>query len=141
MGIVSAKGRAGLDMMDIENFIQTDASINPGNSGGALVDAQGRLVGINTMIMSRSGGNQGIGFAIPVNMARSVMDQIVTHGDVKRGLLGIIMQEMTESMAKQFGLEGTNGVLVGETNPEGPADEAGMKAGDIILKTVRFLKE
>jgi len=91
-------------MMDIENFIQTDASINPGNSGGALLDAQGRLVGINTLIVSRSGGNQGVGFAIPVNMARRVMEQIVTFGDIKRGLLGISMQEMSESMALQFGL-------------------------------------
>ena len=134
MGIVSAKGRAGLDMMDIENFIQTDASINPGNSGGALVDAQGRLVGINTMIMSRSGGNQGIGFAIPVNMARSVMDQIVTHGDVKRGLLGITMQEMSEAMVKQFGLEEKQGVLVSDISPDGPAAQGGIEAGDVILK-------
>jgi serine protease Do len=134
MGIVSATGRAGLQMMDIENFIQTDASINPGNSGGALLDAQGRLVGINTLIVSRSGGNQGVGFAIPVNMARRVMEQIVTFGDIKRGLLGISMQEMSESMALQFGLEETTGVLVSETSAGGPADKAGIEAGDVILK-------
>ena len=120
--------------MDIENFIQTDASINPGNSGGALLDAQGRLVGINTLIVSRSGGNQGIGFAIPVNMARRVMEQIVTFGDIKRGLLGISMQEMTESMALQFGLEETTGVLVSESSIGGPAEKAGIEAGDVILK-------
>ncbi len=134
MGIISATGRAGLDMMDIENFIQTDASINPGNSGGALVDAQGRLVGINTLIMSRSGGNQGIGFAIPVNMARSVMDQIVIHGDVKRGLLGITMQEMSDTMARQFGLDDKQGVLVSDISPDGPAADGGIEAGDVILK-------
>ncbi|MCG8574771.1 MAG: trypsin-like peptidase domain-containing protein, partial [Flavobacteriales bacterium] len=125
MGIVSATGRAGLGMMDIENFIQTDASINRGNSGGALVDAQGRLVGINTLIMSRSGGNQGVGFAIPVNMARGVMDQIVQFGNVRRGLLGISMQEMSDSMAKQFGLESNRGVLISDVSQGGPADAGG----------------
>ncbi len=133
MGIVSATGRAQIGMMDIENFIQTDASINPGNSGGALIDAQGRLIGINTMIMSRSGGNQGIGFAIPVNMARSVMDQMVEYGDVQRGLLGISMQELTESMAKGFGLDSTEGVLVGDVTPEGPAEAGGVIPGDVIV--------
>ena len=122
MGIVSATGRSSIGMMDIENFIQTDASINPGNSGGALVDVQGRLVGINTMIMSRSGGNQGIGFAIPVNMARGVMDQLIRFGDVQRGLLGVAMQEMDGVMAKQFGLEKPQGVLVGDVTPGGPAE-------------------
>ena len=119
--------------MDIENFIQTDASINPGNSGGALIDAQGRLIGINTMIMSRSGGNQGIGFAIPVNMARSVMDQMVEYGDVQRGLLGISMQKLTESMAKGFGLDSTEGVLVGDVTPEGPAEAGGVIPGDVVV--------
>ena len=133
MGIVSATGRAQIGMMDIENFIQTDASINPGNSGGALIDAQGRLIGINTMIMSRSGGNQGIGFAIPVNMARSVMDQMVEYGDVQRGLLGISMQELTESMAKGFGLDSTEGVLVGDVTPEGPAEAGGVIPGDVVV--------
>ena len=134
MGIVSATGRSSIGMMDIENFIQTDASINPGNSGRALVDVQGRLVGINTMIMSRSGGNQGIGFAIPVNMARGVMDQLIRFGDVQRGLLGVAMQEMDGVLAKQFGLEKPQGVLVGDVTPGGPAEQAGVEPGDVILR-------
>jgi serine protease Do len=134
MGIVSGTGRNQLGMMDIENFIQTDASINPGNSGGALVDALGRLIGINTLIMSRSGGNQGVGFAIPVNMVRSVMDQIVQHGDVQRGLLGISMQEMDDVMARQFGMQTKRGVLVSEVNPGGPASNGGVQPGDVILR-------
>jgi serine protease Do len=133
MGIVSAKGRSGFGKVDIGDFIQTDAAINPGNSGGPLVDAEGRLVGINTMILSRSGGNNGLGFAVPINMARGVMDQIVEFGDVRRGLLGILMQRMDETLAQQFGVEVDGGVLVGDVTPGGPADEAGIRAGDVIM--------
>ena len=134
MGIVSATGRSGFGMVNVEDFIQTDASINPGNSGGALVDAQGRLVGINTLIISRMGGNQGIGFAVPINMARRVMDQIIEFGNVERGLLGIVMQRHDETLAREFGIEVGQGVLVGDVSSGGPADKAGIRAGDVILK-------
>ena len=134
MGIVSATGRSGFGMVNVGDFIQTDASINPGNSGGARVDAEGRLVGINTLIISRTGGNQGIGFAVPINMARNVMDQIVEYGDVQRGLLGISMQRMDEALSNQFGIEVGQGVLVSEVLADGPADQAGLRAGDVILE-------
>ncbi len=134
MGIVSATGRGGFGIINVGDFIQTDASINPGNSGGALVDAEGRLVGINTLIMSGSGGNQGIGFAVPINMARGVMDQIIEFGNVERGLLGIEMQAHDEALARHFGVEVGQGVLVGDVAPGGPAAEAGIEAGDIILE-------
>ena len=134
MGIVSATGRGGFGMINVGDFIQTDASINPGNSGGALVDAEGRLVGINTLIMSGSGGNQGIGFAVPINMARDVMDQIIEFGNVERGLLGIEMQVHDEALARHFGAEVGQGVLVGDVAPGGPADKAGIEAGDMILE-------
>lgn len=134
MGIVSATGRRGFGQVNVPDFIQTDASINPGNSGGALVDAEGRLVGINTMIVSRSGGNQGIGFAVPVNMAMSVMDQVIEFGDIQRGLLGIVMQRLDESLAEQFGIDIGSGVLVGDVAANGPADDAGIMAGDVILE-------
>ena len=134
MGIVSATGRSGFGMVDVGDFIQTDASINPGNSGGALVDAEGRLVGINTLILSRTGGNQGIGFAVPINMAVRVMDQMIEFGDIQRGLLGILMQRMDESLAKRFGIAVGQGVLVGDVTANGPADDAGIEAGDVILE-------
>jgi serine protease Do len=134
MGIVSATGRSGYGKVNVGDFIQTDASINPGNSGGALVDAEGRLVGINTMLLSRSGGNQGIGFAVPVNMAMRVMNQVIEFGDIQRGLLGIVMQRLDESLAKQFGMDVGRGVLVGDVTGDGPADKAGIKAGDVILE-------
>ncbi len=134
MGIVSATGRSGFGMVNVEDFIQTDASINPGNSGGALVDAQGRLVGINTLIISRTGGNQGIGFAVPINMARGVMDQIIEFGNVERGLLGIVMQRHDETLAREFGIEVGKGVLVGDVSAGGPADQAGIRAGDVIME-------
>ena len=135
MGIVSAVGRSSLGINEYENFIQTDASINPGNSGGALVDAQGRLVGINTAILSRTGGNQGIGFAVPVNMARSVMDRIIKEGKVTRGYLGINLQPLTGELAKEFNLpDETSGVLVGGVTPNSAADKAGLKHGDVILE-------
>ena len=109
-GIVSATGRGGLGIEEVEDFIQTDAPINPGNSGGALVDDEGHLIGINTAILSgNSGGNQGIGFAVPINMARHEMDQIVAHGKVERGYLGILPQDVTPAMAKAFNANGTQG--------------------------------
>jgi serine protease Do len=134
MGIVSAMGRANLGIEDYEDFIQTDAAINPGNSGGALIDSKGELIGINTAILSHSGGNQGVGFAIPVNLVKQVMDQIVDHGHVVRGFLGATIQNVTPTMAKALGLESSNGVLIGDVTPEGPAAKAGLKPGDVIVK-------
>ncbi|HRI15338.1 MAG TPA: DegQ family serine endoprotease [Verrucomicrobiota bacterium] len=133
MGIVSATGRATLGL-DYEDFIQTDAAINPGNSGGALVDVKGRLIGINTAILSRTGGNQGIGFAIPISMARDVMESLVRDGKVTRGYLGVMIQDLNPSLAKRFGLEDTKGALVGEVTPKGPADKAGVESGDVITE-------
>ncbi|MFY9751215.1 MAG: DegQ family serine endoprotease [Candidatus Acidiferrales bacterium] len=135
MGIVSATGRGGLGIENYEDFIQTDASINPGNSGGAMIDIHGNLIGINTAILAgNSGGNQGIGFAIPINMAKNVMDQILTHGKVVRGYLGIYIEDVTPELAKQFGLSQAGGVLVGDVEPGKPAAKAGLKRGDVILK-------
>jgi len=133
MGIVSATGRSSLHLADYENFIQTDAAINPGNSGGALVDSQGRLVGINTAIISGSGGNQGIGFAIPINLARSVMDNLLSHGKVVRGYLGVMIQDVTPELAEAFGLKENRGALIGEVQPDTPAARAGLKAGDVVV--------
>jgi serine protease Do/serine protease DegQ len=132
-GIVSALGRTGLGIEGYENFIQTDASINPGNSGGALVDMQGRLVGINTAIVGPNGGNVGIGFAIPSNMAGVIMHQLVKYGKVRRGQLGIVMQNLNPKLANAFGLQRQGGALVAQVYPGTPADEAGLLAGDIIL--------
>ena len=133
MGMVSATGRATLGL-DYEDFIQTDAAINPGNSGGALVDAEGRLIGINTAILSRSGGNQGIGFAIPTELARDVMQSLVTDGKVTRGYLGVMIQDVTPSLAKEFDLKDQKGALVGDVIPKGPAEKAGIKSGDVVLE-------
>jgi len=133
MGIVSATGRGAMGL-DYEDFIQTDAAINPGNSGGALIDAEGRLVGINTAIISRSGGNQGIGFAIPVNLARSVMESLVKDGRVVRGFLGVNIQDVTPTLAKEFDLKDHDGALVADVTAGSPAEKAGLKAGDIITK-------
>ena len=133
MGMVSAKGRAPLGL-DYEDFIQTDAAINPGNSGGALVDAEGRLIGINTAILSRSGGNQGIGFAIPVNLAREVMVSLVSHGRVIRGFLGVTIQDITPALAREFKLHDQQGALVADVSPDSPAARAGMRSGDVILE-------
>jgi serine protease Do len=134
MGIVSATGRGNLDIEDYEDFIQTDAAINPGNSGGALINVRGELIGINTAILSGGGGgNQGIGFAIPINMARQVMDQIMRNGKVIRGYLGVLIQEVTPAMAKAFGLSEPRGALVGDVTAGGPAARAGIQKGDIIL--------
>ncbi len=132
-GIVSATGRAGAVGLDYEDFIQTDAAINPGNSGGALVDAEGRLIGINTAILSRSGGNQGIGFAIPTNLARDVMDSLIKEGHVTRGYLGVMIQDVTPSLAKEFRLKENKGALVGDVTPSSPAEKAGLENGDIIV--------
>jgi len=133
MGIVSAKGRGGLQITDYEDFIQTDASINPGNSGGALVDVEGRLVGINTAILSRSGGNQGVGFAVPINLARYVMERLIRDGKVTRGMLGVLIQPVTPELAKEFKLSDSSGALVGEVTPRSPAASAGIKEGDVII--------
>src|SRR2546425_331817 len=133
-GIVSAKGRGGMGIVDYENFIQTDASINPGNSGGALVDVEGRLVGINQSIISRSGGNNGIGFAVPINLARYVMERIISHGKVTRGYLGVTIQPVTPELAKEFKLPENTGALVGDVTPRSPAAEAGLKEGDVIVE-------
>ncbi len=135
MGIVSATGRGGFGVVDYEDFIQTDASINPGNSGGALVDAEGRLVGLNTFIISRSGGNQGVGFAVPINLARSVMERLTRDGKVVRGFLGVKLQPLvTAELAKQFGLPDQNGALISEVMPDTPAAKAGLKEGDFIVE-------
>ena len=134
-GIVSASGRSGLNLNLYENYIQTDAAINPGNSGGALINLDGELIGINTAIASRSGGNQGIGFAIPVNMVRDVMDALITDGYVSRGYLGIgFGGEVDRTMARALGLERARGIVVGEVMPDGPADQAGLEEGDVILQ-------
>jgi len=131
-GIVSATGRTGAVGLDYEDFIQTDAAINPGNSGGALVDCEGRLIGINTAILSRSGGNQGIGFAIPSNLARDVMVDLIRDGKVTRGFLGVMIQDVTPPLAHQFKLKDSTGALVGEVTPRSPAEKAGLQSGDII---------
>jgi len=132
MGIVSAVGRANVGIADYEDFIQTDAAINPGNSGGPLVNIRGEIVGINTAIFSKSGGYQGIGFAVPVNMVRSIMDQLVKGGRVVRGWLGVSIQEMTPDMARKFGLRTPDGALVSDITKGSPAQRAGLKRGDII---------
>ena len=134
MGIVSAKDRAGMGIVDYEDFIQTDASINPGNSGGALVDIDGRLVGINTAILSRTGGNQGIGFAVPVNLARNIMERLISDGKVTRGYLGVKIQTLTPELATQLKLSGQTGALIGEVTPNSPAEKAGLKKNDVIIE-------
>ncbi len=133
MGIVSATDRGAMGL-DYEDFIQTDAAINPGNSGGALVDTEGRLVGINTAIYSRSGGNQGVGFAIPTDLARNVMVSLIDYGKVTRGYLGVMIQDVDPALAREFKLKDQKGALVGDVVPNGPADKAGLKSGDVILQ-------
>ncbi|GBD96420.1 MAG TPA: DegQ family serine endoprotease [Nitrospirae bacterium] len=132
MGIVSAVGRSNVGIADYEDFIQTDAAINPGNSGGALVSTDGELIGINTAIFSKSGGYMGIGFAIPSNMAKSVMDSIIKHGKVIRGWLGVSIQNMTPDLAKKFGIKEEKGALVADVVEGSPAEKAGFKRGDLI---------
>jgi serine protease Do/serine protease DegQ len=131
-GIISGLSRSGINPDGFEDFIQTDASINPGNSGGALVNLKGELIGINTAILSRSGGNIGIGFAIPVNMAHSVMDQLLKFGSVKRGLLGVSIYNVTPDIAQLYGLGDTPGALVSQVVEGSPADKAGIRTGDVI---------
>ncbi len=132
-GIVSALGRNHLGINTFENFIQTDAPINPGNSGGALIDAEGNLVGINSAIYSRSGGSMGIGFAIPVSLAKQIMDQIVRQGSVTRGWIGIEAQDITPELAESFKLKEARGALIAGVMRGGPADRAGVKPGDILM--------
>jgi len=134
-GVVSALGRSGLGIEGYENFIQTDASINPGNSGGALVNLKGELVGINTAIIAPAGGNVGIGFAIPINMARASMEQIIQHGEVKRGQIGVGIQDITPDLRQAFNLKnGQLGVLITKVTDDSPAKEAGIKPGDVVLE-------
>ena len=133
-GIVSAKGRSNLHIADYENFIQTDAAINPGNSGGPLLDIEGKVVGINTAIYSQSGGYMGIGFAIPINMAAKIKDQLVRTGKVTRGFLGVTIQEMTPALADSFDMVVADGILVSDVGEDSAAEKAGIEQGDIILK-------
>jgi serine protease Do len=134
MGIISAVGRANMGIVDYEDFIQTDAAINPGNSGGALVNLKGELIGINTAIFTRTGGYMGIGFAIPSNMAKSVMDSLITHGKVVRGWLGVTIQEITPDLAKEFGVSDTRGALVADVMEDSPAGKSGLERGDIVTE-------
>jgi serine protease Do len=134
-GIVSGLSRGGFGITGYEDFVQTDAAINPGNSGGALVDSLGRLIGINTAILSRTGGNQGIGFAVPINMARYVMDRLVTEGKVARGFLGINIQPLTPDLAQAFNLpDESSGVLVSGVSPNSAAAKGGLREGDVIVE-------
>jgi serine protease Do len=132
-GIISAEGRSNVGLADYEDFIQTDASINPGNSGGALADLKGNVIGINTAIASPSGGNIGIGFAIPINMAKQVMDTLISKGKVVRGYLGLLPQDIDDNLAKALKLKSTEGALVAEVTAGGPAAKAGLKRGDVIV--------
>jgi len=136
MGIVSATGRGRLGIEEYENFIQTDAAINPGNSGGAMIDIHGNLVGVNTAILSHggSGGNEGVGFAIPISMAKPIMDQILAHGKVVRGYLGVHIEDFSPELAKSFNFNQSGGVLIGDVSPNTPASNAGLKRGDVIVK-------
>src|SRR5271168_810987 len=132
-GIVSALGRSGLGIEGYEDFIQTDASINPGNSGGALVDLQGRLIGINTAILAPGGGNIGIGFAVPINMARDVMDQLIRNGAVRRGRIGVAIQDLTPDLARALGTARMEGALIARVEPGSPAQRAGLHSSDLVV--------
>jgi serine protease DegS len=133
MGIISAIGRNSLGLNTYEDFIQTDAAINPGNSGGALIDAYGNLIGINTVIYTKSGGSQGIGFAIPSNLTKQVMQDLIQHGRVIRGWLGIEVQELTPQLAESFGMSDTRGLIIAGIFRNGPAHQAGIQPGDIMI--------
>jgi Do/DeqQ family serine protease len=132
-GIVSALGRTGLNIEGYEDFIQTDAPINPGNSGGALVDLTGRLVGINTAILAPGGGSVGIGFAVPVSMARGVMDQLIRYGEIKRGVIGVSIQDLTPDLAGALNVQNSGGALVAGVEPTSAAEKAGMRKGDVVI--------
>jgi serine protease Do len=134
MGIISALGRGNVGIADYEDFIQTDASINPGNSGGALVNIKGELIGINTAIFSRTGGNEGIGFAVPVSLAKTITDSLIKTGKVVRGWLGVAIQEITPDLAKAFKVKEQRGALVSDVNEQGPALKAGLQRGDVIVE-------
>ncbi|BDD89108.1 DegQ family serine endoprotease [Desulfofustis limnaeus] len=134
VGVVSAKGRSRVGINEYENFIQTDAAINPGNSGGPLLNIHGEVIGINSALYSRTGGYMGIGFAIPINMVKSIEDQLQKHGKVTRGWLGVVIQDVTEELAPSFGLKKAQGILVSEAQPDSPAAKAGLQQGDVILK-------
>ncbi len=133
VGVVSAKGRTSVGLSDYEDFIQTDAAINPGNSGGPLVNLNGEVVGINTAIFSRSGGSMGIGFAIPVNLARSIAEQLLQNGAVTRGYLGVYIQNLTPELADSLELQGRRGILISKVNPGTPAEKSGLKQGDVVI--------
>ena len=132
-GIVSALGRTGLNVHGYEDFIQTDASINPGNSGGALVNLRGELIGINSVIVGPAGGNVGIGFAVPSNMARSVVEQLAEYGEVRRGRLGVLIQDLTPELAGALNLDISQGAVITRVEPESPAEKAGLAAGDVVV--------
>jgi len=133
MGIVSATARGGLGIEEYEDFIQTDAAINPGNSGGALVNANGELIGINTAILSSTGGNNGVGFAIPSNLARHVMNQLIEHGKVTRAFLGVMLQPLTPDLAAAMKVEGNHGAVVSDVTADSPAGRAGLRSGDVVI--------
>ncbi|MBT8127880.1 MAG: DegQ family serine endoprotease [Gammaproteobacteria bacterium] len=134
VGVVSAKGRTSLGISDYEDFIQTDAAINPGNSGGPLVNLDGEVIGINTAILSGSGGYMGAGFAIPSSLARSIAEQLIDRGEVVRGYLGVVIQDLTAELAESFNIDQYRGVLVAQVTKDSPAEQAGLKAGDVIIK-------
>jgi Do/DeqQ family serine protease len=132
-GIISALGRSNLGIEGYEDFIQTDASINPGNSGGPLVDLQGRVVGINTAILAPGGGNVGIGFAVPISMARQVMDQLIHYGEIKRGRIGVAIQDLTPDLAQALGTKHTQGAVIARIEPGSPAERAGLRTNDLVV--------
>ncbi|MGV6818177.1 MAG: DegQ family serine endoprotease [Thiotrichales bacterium] len=134
VGVISAKGRTGLGINDYEDFIQTDAAINPGNSGGPLVNLDGEAIGMNTAIFTRSGGYMGLGFAIPINLAKQIANQLIDHGEVTRGYLGIVIQQMTPELAESFGIKQNQGILVSQVSEDSPAAQAGLKQGDVIVE-------
>jgi Do/DeqQ family serine protease len=131
-GIVSAIGRSGLGIEGYEDFIQTDASINPGNSGGALVNFKGQLIGINTAILAPGGGNIGIGFAVPINMVKAVTEQLIAHGEIRRGRVGVVIQDLTPDLAEAMSIHRADGAVVVDVEPNSPAAKAGLKKGDVI---------
>ncbi|MFZ8832529.1 MAG: DegQ family serine endoprotease [Thermodesulfobacteriaceae bacterium] len=133
VGVVSAKGRSGIGITDVEDFIQTDAAINPGNSGGPLLNLRGEVVGVNSAIFTRSGGYMGIGFAIPINLVKDVVEQLKTKGKVERGWLGVVIQDLTPELAKELGVKATEGVLITEVVEDSPAKKAGLRENDVIL--------